>query len=478
MTIVVSGRDLRPVDVLRIAREREPVMLDPDAARRMRRARDVVEQVLAEGRPTYGLNTGVGVLKRVVVAAADSEAAGSTMLEAHRVGLGSAAAADVTRATAVCLLNGLAAGFSAVRPETAERLASMLNDDRLPPLPLLGSIGMADLAPLAELASVLGEEAPLAAGESLALIDNDAFATAIATLALHDAERLHEAMELAGALAYEGFAANPSILDPANLEARPGLGLAHVSRRLKALLEGSGIWSGSRNLQDPLCYRCMPHVLGALLDALAFAARRLDIELNGWQGNPVVAVEGGTCVPSGGFDAIGLAQALDLVRLSFASAITSSLERTLKLLDTAWSDLPTGLADAQEADPGLSILGIAAQASAGEARLLAQPVSFEVASTTLAEGIEDRMTMAPLAGRRLAEQVILGEHVVAIELVVGARAVVLRGAGHLGRGIQEAFERVREAVERAGGLPRAGVEAVIELIRSAAFGDGTSAETT
>jgi histidine ammonia-lyase len=478
MTVVVSGRGLRPAYVLRVAREREPVMLDPDAARRMQRARAVVEQVLAEGRPTYGLTTGVGVLKRVAVAAADSEVADATMLERHRVGLGSVAAADVTRATAVCLLNGLAAGFSAVRAETAEQLASMLNDDRLPPLPLLGSIGMADLAALAELASALGEEAPFGAGESLALIDNNAFATAIATLALYDAERLQEAMEVAGALAFEGFAANPSILHPANLEARPGLGLADVSRRLIALLEGSDNWSASRNLQDPLCYRCMPQVLGASLDAFAFAARRLDGELNGWQGNPIVAVEDGTCVPSGGFDSVALAQTLDLVRLSLASAITSSLERTLKLLDTMWSDLPTGLADGAEADPGLSILGIAAQASAGEARLLAQPVSFEVASTTLAEGIEDRMTMAPLAGRRLAEQVMLGEHVVAIELVVGARAVVARGAKRLGRGTRTAADRVGEAVEQAGGPPRAGVEAVVELIRSAAFGDRTSAVRT
>src|SRR5262245_12917912 len=111
MTVVVSGRGLRPATVLRVAREREPVMLDPDAARRMQRARAVVEQVLSEGRPTYGLTTGVGVLKRVAVAAADSEVADATMLERHRVGLGSAASADVTRATAVCLLNGLATGF-------------------------------------------------------------------------------------------------------------------------------------------------------------------------------------------------------------------------------------------------------------------------------------------------------------------------------------------------------------------------------
>jgi len=37
-----------------------------------------------------------------------------------------------------------------------------------------------------------------------------------------------------------------------------------------------------------------------------------------------------------------------------------------------------------------------------EARLLAQPVSFEIASSSAAEGIEDRATMLPLGARRLA----------------------------------------------------------------------------
>jgi histidine ammonia-lyase len=36
-----------------------------------------------------------------------------------------------------------------------------------------------------------------------------------------------------------------------------------------------------------------------------------------------------------------------------------------------------------------------------EARLLALPVSFKVASTSHAEGIEDRMTMTSLGARRL-----------------------------------------------------------------------------
>ncbi|MGH3016389.1 MAG: aromatic amino acid lyase, partial [Gaiellaceae bacterium] len=85
-----------------------------------------------------------------------------------------------------------------------------------------------------------------------------------------------------------------------------------------------------------------------------------------------------------------------------------------------------------------------------EARLLAQPVSFELVSSTHAEGIEDRMTMAPLAARRLAEMVELGASLVAVELVIGCQAVDLRRPDRLGAGTRRAYERVREVVPFLG----------------------------
>src|SRR5207302_8165660 len=105
----------------------------------------------------------------------------------------------------------------------------------------------------------------------------------------------------------------------------------------------------------------------------------------------------------------------------------------LKLLETPWSGLPTGLRSTDDAsDPGLGYLGIACQSIAAEARLLAQPVSFELVSTSHAEGIEDRTSLAPLAARRLAEMVALGRRLSAIELTVAAQAVDLRGLRPLG----------------------------------------------
>ena len=145
--------------------------------------------------------------------------------------------------------------------------------------------------------------------------------------------------------------------------------------------------------------------------------------------------------------------------------------------------MPTGLVpNAGTADAGLSYHGIACQALAAEARLLAQPVSFETVSTSHAEGIEDRTTMAPLAARRLAEMVELGRRIAAVELVVGAQAAELRGLEPRGRGTGRAAATVRRVVPFLDeGDVVSDVEPLVELVRAGAFGhtlmtaDGESA---
>jgi histidine ammonia-lyase len=90
-----------------------------------------------------------------------------------------------------------------------------------------------------------------------------------------------------------------------------------------------------------------------------------------------------------------------------------------------------------------------------------------------AEGIEDRMTMAPLAARRLADMVELGASILAIELVVAAQAVDLRRT-RLGAGTRRAYELVRERVPFSGrGDPVPDdLEPVAALVRSGALSDG------
>ena len=114
---------------------------------------------------------------------------------------------------------------------------------------------------------------------------------------------------------------------------------------------------------------------------------------------------------------------------------------------------------------------MAAQALTAEARLLAQPVSFEVITSTHAEGIEDRITMAPLAARRLSEMVDLGERLVAIGFTIAAQALELRDPPALGAGTKRAYDLVRGRIPFMGEgdpLP-SDLEPVRELIVAGSF---------
>jgi histidine ammonia-lyase len=471
LTVVLTGSTLALEDVLAVARAGAAVELDPGALERMRRARAVCERALAAGEAVYGLSTGVGVRKRARVGESEQATFNRRLILNHRVGQGEAAPEDAVRATLLVLANGFARGAGLAGPALAERVVAALNGRRHPRVRMLGSLGLADLAPMADLAhGLLGADGLLEPGEGLALLNNNAFATGLAALAVADYERLLGAALVAGALDLEGFAANLTVLDRAVARERPYAGLAAALAGLRELLGGGALVEEglARNLQDPLTFRCLPQVHGAALDALAWAGTQLETELNATQSNPLVDVDSARILSVGNFDALPLATALDLLRIALAPLLTTANERMIKLLQAPLSGLPEGLSPRPGiAEDALSEFGPAGQALTAEARLLAQPVSFELASSAHAEGIEDRATMAPLAARRLAEMTALGERIVAIELLVGCQAIDLRGH-RLGRGTQRAYELVRDRLpfKREQDPIPASIEPLRELVRS------------
>jgi len=470
VTISLTGSDLTIEDVVAVARRAAPVSLDPRAREAMDRAREVVDRALQRSDDVYGLTTGVGSLNRVSVTGAPGETRtfDRSLIERHRVGQGPSAPPEVVRAMIVCMGNTLARGFSGVRPVVVETLLGLLGGNE-PEVRILGSIGQADLTANADLASGILDDLALVPGEGLALLNNNAFSVGWSALALAEVGTLLDAMEASAASALEAFAANPSSIHPGVAEARPYEGLTAALGALREHLEGSELFvpGHARNLQDPLSFRNAAHVLGAARDALGFARRQVSIELNAAQGNPLVLVPEDRVISVANFEVLPMASAMDALRLGLAPSIGASAERSVKLLEHSWSGLPTGLTP-QESDTGLAILGVAVSAIAAEARSLAQPVSLEVGSSSIAGGIEDRATMAPLAARRTSEMVALAERVTAIELVVAAQAVELRDEAPSGRGTSRTHTAVRKVVPFVGegdDLP-ADLEPVVALVRS------------
>ena len=449
--------------VLAVARGGAQVEIDAAALDAMAAARAVVDRSIADGTPAYGVTTGVGSRKVFDVAADGHD---RLLVRQHRISQGAPVAPEVVRAAVLRLANALARATTGARPELASHLVAALNDGRLPEIRTLGSIGQSDLAQMADLADgVLGNDFELARGEAIALLNQSAFATGYAALAFADALVLLDVFDHAGALDLEALGANRNSVHPAIGDARPYPGLQSTLARLGALLEGSEVIA--RDLQDPLTFRTIAQQNGAAHDAFGFVGSQLAIELNAAQSNPLVVVAEDRVISVGNFEMQPLSTALDIARLALAPVISTAAERAVKLLQRNLTGLTEGLgARPALAESALSEYGIAIQAIAVEARLLAQPVSFDLVSTTQAEGIEDRMTMAPLAARRLEEMVGLGARVASIGLMLAAQACDLRGA-KLGVGTARLHDSVRRFVPfLAEGAALPELEPLVQEIRS------------
>ena len=458
-------------ELAQVARDRRSVELSAAARERIARGREVTERLLADGEHVYGLTTGVGALKRVRVGQAEQPGFNRLLLLSHRTGTGPPVAEEVVRAAMLAQLAGFARGRSGVRPQLAELLVAALNAGLSPRVRTVGSLGQSDLGPLADLAEALTGEGDWGAElerlglepwrpidkEGLAFVNSNAFTLGWTALALADVPALLDRFDEAAALTFEGMLGNVEALDPAVADARPVPGIPEAVERMRALLEGGALLAGGlgRELQDPLTMRVVPQTHSAARIALDHCRSIVEAELVASHDNPSISPDG-RALSNGNFDSVPYGITVDYLRLALAHVATASCERANKLVHSGFSGLPTGLRDDEAtSEDGLAIVAYGASAATAELRLLAQPATLEMSTTSTAEGIEDRVIPTTLAARRLAEMTGLARYVAATELYLAAQAVDLRERrDELGHGTRRVYELVRaHAPRRRPGEP-------------------------
>ena len=500
--VELSGSGLDIERVVAIARHGAKASLPSEALRRMRKARDVVDAVLASGETVYGLNTGLGSFYRYRIAPEDLQRFSFATVADLSSSYGKPFPRDVVRAMMAARVNSMAKGGVGVRIELAQLLVEALNRGVHPIVREVGSVGQGDLSEMSDIGKVLigighaevdgevleGHAAlervglqpiELAPKEALALISANGVTLGRGALVLHDVTDVVDLLQVAAALSLEGFAGNLSVIHPGMMQLQAQDGLRTAGERLGELLDGSYLWDPgtARNLQDPLSFRCVPRSHGALYDALDYTRAMLEVELNGANDNPLVLVDEGVIVSVGNFDVVGLAMAFDYLRLAIAIAIKVANERVQKLLWGHFSGLPSALSSEPGTSNGLKPMGRWSAALAAEARSLAHPVTLDYVGQ-VAEGVEDDASMAPLSVRRTHEMVSLAHRIIAYELITAAQAVDMRGGCRLGRGTVVAYEVVRKHVPmlRDVGGWDSDIEGLVGSISRGELGDLLSEE--
>ena len=280
----------------------------PTPSRRIERGAAVVERLVHQVEPVYGVSTGFGALANTVIPAERSAELQTALVRSHAAGMGPEVEREVVRAMVLLRARSLAMGFSGARAEVVETMLALLNAGITPVVREHGSLGASgDLAPLASAALVLlgeGEarrpdgslvdgatalaeagRAPLVlrAKEGLALINGTDGMLGMLVLALADLDRLMRVADIAGAMSTEALLGTDRAFAADLVAMRPQVGQAASAANLRALLAGSAIVASHRvgddRVQDAYSLRCTPQVHGAARDTVEHARAVADREL-------------------------------------------------------------------------------------------------------------------------------------------------------------------------------------------------------
>jgi histidine ammonia-lyase len=444
--------------------------LSEDAWQRCAASRAVVEEVVQTRRTVYGVNTGFGKLAGVAIEPGKLELLQRNLILSHATGVGAPLPEEISRLMILLRVQALAKGHSGVRRELLERLLLHFNEGLIPVVPEQGSVGASgDLAPLAHVAlTLLGEGevwhegrrvptaqrlqelglAPfeLSAKEGLALINGTQCMTAIGVHTLLHAQRVLASADIATALSLEALRGSAQPYQPKVHEARGQLGQKRVAENLLALLDGSEILPSHKDcgkVQDPYSLRCVPQVHGAARDAFEFVESILSREINAATDNPLVFADGDV-ISAGNFHGQPVSQALDFLGISMATLANISERRIENMVNPDLSGLPAFLAPNPGLDSGLMIPQVVAASLASENKSLAHPASVDTIPTSANR--EDHVSMGVTAARHARDITRNVAKVLGIELICGAQGLHFDHSLRAGRGVEAAFEAVRERI--------------------------------
>jgi len=316
-TITLNGHDLTIGQIISVARHGAQVQLSTDARQRQADNYGLLLEATAEGVPIYWFNRGTADNRETVLFSGDAMSAENRsrirQWQADRFRRGAHAGfgpevmdEEIVRAMMVVRANAMT--YNAPSPQVSQMLLDLLNNRVTPVVQSRGTVGEGDLAQLANVAGTMvgaGEAyyqgarmpaqralaqaglkpiEPFAADDN-ALISGNAYATAQAALAVHDARDALEWADLIYAMDLNGMNSSITPLSTVVQLDRPGRWLNWDAARVLDMIRGSYLFDADpkRIIQDPESLRASSirqaaawEEWAALRDAVLFQANTSD----------------------------------------------------------------------------------------------------------------------------------------------------------------------------------------------------------
>jgi histidine ammonia-lyase len=308
----------------------------------------------------------------------------------------------------------------------------------------------------------------LEAGEGIALVNGTQVMTAVGGLAVYDSLKLSKITDIAAAMSLEVLMGTNVEFDSRIHRVKPHPGQIRAADNMRRITQNSEIMSSHKDcsrIQDAYTMRCSPQVHGASKEAIEYARKAVETEMNAATNNPLIFPESGEFLLGGNFHGQHIALAMDFLSIAVSELANIAERRIERLVNPQLSGLPAFLVSDGGINSGLMIAQYTAAALVSENKVLSHPASVDSIPTSANK--EDHVSMGTISARKCREVVKNAEHVVAIELLCGAQAMDLFTNMKAGEGTRVAYRIIRDAVphlEKDRMLSK-DIETVVKLVR-------------
>ncbi|BFO65194.1 histidine ammonia-lyase [Chryseobacterium sp. KCF3-3] len=357
-------------DFQKIIIENEKIELDESLLSRVDKSFQFLKE-FSKNKVIYGVNTGFGPMAQFKISDEDTHQLQYNLIRSHSSGIGNPLPAEEVKACMLARLNTLSLGNSGVHQSVIYLLQELINRDITPLIFEHGGVGASgDLVQLAHLALVLiGEGEVFYNGErrltkevfeteglepikveireGLALMNGTSVMSGIGIVNAYKANQLTDISLRLSCAINEIVQAYDDHLSEALNGTKKHYGQQKVAERMRAHLADSKLIRKREDhlythfeeqekvfkekVQEYYSLRCVPQILGPVLDTLEYTEKVLENEINSANDNPIINVEDQHVYHGGNFHGDYISLEMDKLKI-VVTKLTMLAERQLNYL--------------------------------------------------------------------------------------------------------------------------------------------------
>ncbi|MEH6763923.1 MAG: aromatic amino acid ammonia-lyase [Aequorivita antarctica] len=452
---------LEIADFDKIIFKNESVQLHKDIIERVQNSFDFLKE-FSENKIIYGVNTGFGPMAQYKIKDDERIQLQYNLIRSHASGTGNPITSQYVRAAMLARLNTLSLGNSGVHPSVIKLMSELLNKNIIPLIYEHGGVGASgDLVQLAHLALVLiGEGEVFYKGElrnteevfklenlqpikvelreGLALMNGTSVMTGIGLVNVLNTNRIMQWMIKASSAINEIVKAYDDHLSFELNQTKKHKGQRQIAELMRTHLKDSNLtrkrehhlYNGSINeevfvekVQEYYSLRCVPQILGPVLDTLNSVEKILIEEVNSANDNPIVDVEKQNVYHGGNFHGDYVSLEMDKLKIVVAK-MTMLAERQLNyLLNSKLNDILPPFVNLGKLGLNFGMQGVqfTATSTTAESQMLSNPMYIHsIPNNNDNQDIVSMGTNAALITKKVIENAF---EVIAIELITIIQAI-------------------------------------------------------